>query len=157
MQDLISLASKGDFHPQAVLAAEQFGASLIASPLRLAEAVDCLSGNDSAELESIGGIYVGLTSGGTKQLVRNSTALQRMFLLCSACKLCYLDDEIGSLIFEMAVGLKLLEQHPVFSYQLFQFIKQISGHCESIVPMDMMHEIASTVMHPALNVAFLIG
>jgi hypothetical protein len=144
LRELIGIASQDNVQPQAVLAAEALGLGLIVSSKRIGEAVEALGGNDSTRLESIRA-FIGLSSGKIHHVIRHSTPLLQFFLVITASKLCYTDTELGDLAFQMMVHASVLKNTPVAPSQLTQLIRKFSGQSESIVPFQVMHEIASTV------------
>ena len=141
LQELISIASQPNVQPQAILASEQLGAGLLASPERIDEAILALKGAGSVRLESLQ-IKVGLNTEELHRVMRNSTGLIQFFICISACKLCYVDSELGDVTFEMMIHSSLLAKYPVASLQIAQFVKAFSGQAESIVPVTLMQEIA---------------
>jgi hypothetical protein len=144
LRDLITIASQPNVQPQAVLAAEQLGFGLLASPERIDEAVVALGGNESTRIEKLRA-FVGFISGDLQRLMRQSTSLLQFFLTITACKPCYEDTELGDLAFEMMVQASILTRFPVASSQLAQLVRTFSGQAESIVPVTVMQEIAVAV------------
>ena len=141
---LISTVTQDNVQPQAVLAAEALGLSLMVSSKRIDEAIVALGGNESTRLADFK-VMIGLSSGGVVRIIRNSTALTQIFLVATACKLCYVTSEIGNLLFEMIATSGILTKFAVSSSQLAQLVYAFSGHAEGIVPVDLMHEVAIAV------------
>ncbi|KAI9726434.1 MAG: hypothetical protein M1828_001256 [Chrysothrix sp. TS-e1954] len=155
LRSLTSAAGVDNVHPQAVFAAEALGAGLIISPKRITEAIDALGGNDSMRLASVKAT-IGLSSGGIRRYVRQigfcahrsalqSTALLKIFALCAAFKLCYVDEEIGDILHNLITQADLLAKVPVSSTQLRALVSQLSDHAECTVPVDLFHDVAVAV------------
>lgn len=144
LRDLITIASQPNVQPQAVLAAEQLGFGLLASPERINEAVVALGGNESIRIENLRAV-VGFISDDLLRLIRQSTGLLQFFLTITACKPCYEDTELGDLAFEMMVQASVLKRFPVASSQLAQLVRTFSSQAESIAPVTVMQEIAVVV------------
>ncbi|KAL5313019.1 hypothetical protein ACEPPN_019445 [Leptodophora sp. 'Broadleaf-Isolate-01'] len=144
LRDLIRIASKPNVQPQAILAAENLGYGLVASPTVINEAITALGGNTSVHLESIQGA-IGLRSQDLQQVFRQSTPLLQFFLMVTACKPCYNNSELGDLVFHMMAKTKVLRRFPASSSQMTQLINTFSGHSEMIVPVSHMHELAVAV------------
>ncbi|KAH7418719.1 hypothetical protein BKA64DRAFT_207069 [Cadophora sp. MPI-SDFR-AT-0126] len=141
LRELISIASRPNVQPQAVLAVEQLGFSLLASPERIDDAIVALRGNDSVRVESAQA-WIGLRAGELHRIFRESTPLLQFFLLFAACKTCYADSEIGDIAFGMVVKAGVLKRYPVASEQLTQLLRVLSSHAEFMAPITVMHEIA---------------
>ncbi|CZR70042.1 uncharacterized protein PAC_19943 [Phialocephala subalpina] len=124
LRELISIASRPNVQPQAVLAVEQLGFGLLASPERIDDAIVALRGNDSVRVESAQA-WIGLRAGELHRIFRESTPLLQFFLLFAACKTCYADSEIGDIAFGMVVKAGVLK--------------------EFMAPITVMHEIAVAV------------
>jgi hypothetical protein len=144
LRELIGIASQDNIQPQAVLAAESLGLGLVVSPKRIGEAVEALGGNDSTRLESIRA-FIGLNSGNIHRIMRHSTPLLQFFLVITASKLCYTDTELGDLAFQMMIHTSVLKSSPVASSQLAQLIRTFSGQSESVVPFEVLSDIALAV------------
>lgn len=144
LKGLIAAAGHDDIQPQAILAAEALGAGLLVSSQRIPEAIEALGGGESNRMAAVKA-YVGLSSGAIFRQVRQNTALIQFFALITACKPCFLDEEIGSIIFEMLQFSGLLRKWPATSTQLTALIQQFSGHAEILTPVSLMHELASTI------------
>ena len=143
LRSLISVASRDDVQPQAILASEAFGGCLIVSARRISEAIDALGGSSSARIESIKAL-IGFESG-TIRAIRQSTALVRFFLLVTACQLIFTNTELGDIMFDLITTSGVISRMPVSSSQLTQFINTFSAYAERIVPVDLMHETAVAV------------
>ena len=102
LRDLMGILSRSNVQSQAIIAAEQLGFGLLASPKRIDEAIVALGGNESTRLESLH-VLIGFTAGELQRIMRKSTSLVQFFLCMTACKLCYEDSELGDLAFEMMV------------------------------------------------------
>jgi hypothetical protein len=144
LRDLITIASQPNVQPQAVLAAEQLGFGLLASPERIDEAIVALDGNESTRVGNLRA-FVGFASDDLQRLMRQSTGLLQFFLATTACKPCYEDTELGDLAFEMMVHASILKRYPVASSQLAQLVRTFSSQAESIAPVTVMQEIAVAV------------
>ena len=127
-----------------MLAAEQLGFGLIASPKRIDEAIVALGGNNSTRVETVGAL-IGLKTGDLQRIIRESTPLLQFFLAITACKPCFEDSELGDIAFKMMVQTSILKRYPVASSQLAQLIRTFSSHSESIVPVSVMREVAVAV------------
>ena len=144
LKSLIAAASQDDVQGQAIIAAEQLGSLFILSQDRIGEAVDALGGSNSKRLENIKAT-IGFDSGGTRKLVRESGALVKFFLLCTVCRLCFINQEIGDIIFTMMARASIIDKYPVSSAQIASLITQLSAHADKIVPVDLFHEVATQV------------
>jgi hypothetical protein len=141
LRELISIASGPNVQPQAVLAVEQLGFSLLVSPERINDAIMALRGNDSIRVENVQA-WIGLRAGELHRIFRESTPLLQFFLLFAACKTCYADSEIGDIAFGMVAKGGVLKRYPVASEQLTQVLRVLSSHAELMAPITVMHEIA---------------
>ena len=144
LKSLIAAAGSDDVQAQAVLAAEALGAGLLVSKKLIPEAIDALNGNESVRID-VAKAFVGLSSGGVRREVRRSTPLIQFFVLITACKPCFLDDEIGSIVFEMMKQSGTLQKIPASPAQLTSLVQQLSGHAESMAPVALMHNLAATM------------
>lgn len=144
LRNLVAAAGLDDVQPQAVLAAEALGTGILINTKRFNDAIDALGGNESLRLSEIKAT-IGLSSGGLRMHMRQSSALVRFFALCASLKLCFIDDEVGSLIFNMLAESNLLAKVPASSTQLSSLVSQLSGHAEKIVPTDLLEQIAQAV------------
>lgn len=144
LQGLIKASSQDDVHPQAILAAEALGAGVLVAPERIKDALEALGANKSFRLEQTR-ISVGLMYGNTQRAIQSSTPLLQFFILSSAFRLIYIDEEIGDIIFEMMSESGLLSKYPVSPSQLSRLTGQVSGHSELCVPLNLMHLIATIV------------
>jgi hypothetical protein len=144
LRGLIAVTSEDDVHTQAVLAVEQLGACIPVAAERIDEAVNALGGNTSIRVENLKA-SIGISSGGLCKVMRESTPLLQFFALCAACKTIFLDDECGTLMFEMLKTSKVLAKLPCSAIQIVRMITQFSGQAGTVAPVDMMHEVASAV------------
>ena len=144
LRGLIAATSEDDVHTQAVLAVEQLGACIPVAAERIDEAVNALGGNTSIRVQNLKA-SIGISSGGLCKVMRESTPLLQFFALCAACKVIFLDDECGTLMFEMLQTSKVLAKLPCSAIQIVRMINQFSGQAGTVAPIDKMHEIASAV------------
>ena len=77
--------------------------------------------------------------------MRRSTPLIQFFVLCSACKMIFADEECSTLIFEMLKISSVLARMPCSAVQIARVITQFSGQADTIAPVDVMHEVASAI------------
>lgn len=141
---LVKASSQDDVHPQAVLAAEALGAGILVAPVRIKDALQALGANESFRLQQTR-ISIGLMHGNTQRAIQSSTPLLQFFVFCTAFKLIYVDEAIGDIMFEMMSTTGLLAKHPISPPQLTRLLNQVSAHSDQCVPIDLMHQIASTV------------
>jgi hypothetical protein len=153
LRDLIRAVSYDDVQPQALLAAEALGLGFLVSPIRINEAIIALKGEESVKWDRFK-VLVGLQSKGTIKTIRNSTALAQFFVVVTACKLCYTDVELGDIFFDIISESGVLSLFPVASSQLARLISTMSGHCDIILPINLMHDIAVAVDAYSGNYAF---
>lgn len=153
LRDLIRAVSHDDVQPQALLAAEALGLGLLVSPVRINEAIVALEGGESVKWEKFK-VFIGLQAKGTIKSIRNSTALLQFFAVVTACKLCYTDSELGDVFFDIISESSVLSLFPVASSQLSRLISSLSGHCDRILPVDLMHDVAVAIDACSGNYAF---
>jgi hypothetical protein len=153
LRGLIRAVSQDDIQAQAVLAAEALGIGLLVSPALIDKAVVALGGEDSVKWENLK-ILIGLNSNGVIKAIRNSTPLLQFFLLATTFKLCYTDGEVGNVFFNIIARSGVLNLHPVSASQLSRFVGAFSGHCDSILPVDLLHELAVLIDARSGNPAF---
>ncbi|KAI9802488.1 MAG: hypothetical protein M1825_002873 [Sarcosagium campestre] len=139
---LVEACSKDNVQPQALRAAESLGFGMLVDPRRISDAVTALGGDESIRILDLR-ITLGLHNGGVVREMRTSTALIQFFLVATACKLSVINDDIASLMFHMMSTAGILSEIPVSPPQLLDLINIFSGHSETIVPVDLMHEIAT--------------
>ena len=126
------------------MAAEALGFGLLLSPQLIDKAIVALNGNESLRLAKLQ-VYIGLHSGGVGRTVRQSTPLIQFFLITAACKLCYTSEEIGTVMYEMIVASGLLLKYAVAASQLSRLVDCLAAHAETMVPVDLMHNVAVAV------------
>lgn len=153
LREIIRAVSYDDVQPQALLAAEALGLGLLVSPTRINEAIVALDGEQSVKWDRFK-VVIGLQCKGTVKAIRNSTALTQFFLVATACKLCYTDAELGDVFFDIIAESGVLSLFPVSSSQLSRLIGVVSGHCDRILPVNPMHELAVAVDACSRNAAF---
>ncbi|KAL9053367.1 MAG: hypothetical protein Q9162_004808 [Coniocarpon cinnabarinum] len=148
LRRLIEATGAENVHPQAVLAAEALGSGIFISKHRYSEAIDALEGNKNLRIDALKAL-IGLQASSLKKAMRESSSLIHFFVLVAACKPCFLDEEIASIVFEMMVKSDLLSKYPVSAGQLTSLVEHLSGSAETIVPMSVMNSVASAAAdHP---------
>ena len=149
---LLSAASQDDVQPQAILALEALGAGLLVHQNRIGEGVDALNGGESRKLTKLN-LMVGLHRGGVAREIRKSVSCVAAFILAVACKTCFTDREVGSLLYEMMDHRGVLRKLPVSRWQIEQLVCSVSGYGYKIMPSDTFNHLTQKVRenlrHPA--------
>ncbi|KAI9701827.1 MAG: hypothetical protein M1836_001171 [Candelina mexicana] len=142
--DLIKASAEDDVQCQAVLALEGLGAGCLVSQHRIGDAVEALSQRKVEWIERLK-ITIGLSGGGIARVLRKSTPCLAAFLLAMACKTCFSDEDVGSILFEMMVFQGLIRQIPVSAWQVGQLIGAVSGYGDRISAQDCFVDVARQV------------
>ena len=149
---LIAAASQDDIQPQAILAMEGLGAGLLVHQDRIGDGIDALKGGENRKLSKLM-LTFGLNNGGAARIMRGSVSCVASFMLAVACKTCFTDQEIGSLLYDMMSFRGVLRTVPVSRGQIEQAVGAISGYGYKIVPTGFFDQIASVIQadlaHPS--------
>jgi hypothetical protein len=144
-RELIKATSQDNVQSQALLAAEALGAGLSVSDKLLGKAVDALAGQQNVKLQNMK-IAVGLFSGGTASMLRTSTPGLKVFLLITGLKMWHHDDDVGDILYNMAVSCGVLRAFPASGYQFQQLVSAISGHSLSLIPAQHLHHVGQKIL-----------
>ena len=148
--NLMRSLSVDNVQPLALAAAHELGAIIPFSDQLLHKAILALKGNESFRIENLKTV-IGLSQGGTVKALRESTPLIAFFLLVTAWRPCYTNSDLGDLIYHMLAESGLLKRYPVASFQLCDLIQSFSGHSETLLPIDLMSELAVEIDKHAPN------
>jgi hypothetical protein len=144
-RELIKATSQDNVQSQALLAAEALGAGLSVSDELLGKAVDALAGQQNVNLQNMK-IVVGLFSGGTASMLRSSTPGLKVFLLITGLKMWHHDDDVGDILYNMAISCGILKAFPASGYQFQQLVSAISGHSLSLIPAQHLHHVGQKIL-----------
>ena len=145
LRELIKASGEDDVQSGAVIAAEALGAGFLISPKRYDAAIDALNNSPSFTMKTLQ-VTLGLDSGGLRPIFRKSSSLLQFFVVLAACKPIFVDEDVGRLFHQMLLQSELLKKYPVSAGQLVALVQQLSGHAEAIVPVDLMHNLASEIV-----------
>ena len=153
---MLSAASQDDVQPQAILAMEALGAGLLVHQDRIGEGIDALNGGESRKLTKLN-LMVGLHRGGVAREIRKSVSCVAAFILAVACKTCFTDREVGSILYEMMDLRGVLRKIPVSRWQIEQFVGSVSGYGYKIMPSDIFNSVALKVRENLRHSADMTG
>ena len=141
---LLSAGSEDDIQPQAIITMEGLGAGLLVDQDRISEGINALKGGESRRLSQLI-ITVRLSNGGTTRLMRESVAYVASFVLATAYKTCFTDQETSSILYDMIKCRRVLQSVPVSRTQIERAVGAISGFRHKIVPTELFNQVSSTI------------
>ncbi|KAL3429608.1 hypothetical protein BDV09DRAFT_200455 [Aspergillus tetrazonus] len=91
------------------------------------------------------GLIAGVSMHGWPETISKSLGLTKTFLLVTACRACYTDDEVANTLLEMMwLTDKTSQMRPLLEYNL-RFVNAISGYCQGLNPFDQYSSVVSLI------------
>ncbi len=146
--ELIRGASEDNVQPQAVLAICALGSVIHPHQRLIGEGVNALGGTKNVRIENMK-LSLGLQFGGTALYLRQSTPGVAAFLLVCALKLWHVDDDVGDILYEMALASGVISRWPASVQQFSQVVSTISGNAGTILPARHLHDIGVSMLGSA--------
>lgn len=146
--ELIRGASEDNVQPQAVLALCALGSAIHPHQRLIGEGVNALGGTKNVRIENMK-LSFGLQFGGTALYLRQSTPGVAAFLLVCALKLWHVDDDVGDILYEMALASGVISRWPASVQQFSQVVTTISGNAGTILPARHLHDIGVSMLGSA--------
>ncbi|KAL8922038.1 MAG: hypothetical protein Q9172_003721 [Xanthocarpia lactea] len=148
--ELIRGASEDNVQPQAVLAICALGSAIHPHQRLIGEGVNALGGTKNVRIENMK-LSIGLQFGGTALYLRQSTPGVAAFLLVCALKLWHVDDDVGDILYEMALASGVISRWPASAQQFSQVVSTIAGNAGTILPARHLHDIGISMLGSAIQ------
>jgi hypothetical protein len=148
---LLSATTTDNVPNQAVLAIERMGGHLEISPKLQSDGVRALNGNDSVPIQN-SKLVVGLRSGLTIKLLRESSPCLKLFLFISALKAGpYNEKDISGILHSFLLESGVSRLTPTSPEQLLGVVKLVSGHAQKLQPAagDSIDIVSTAVINAA--------
>ena len=154
LRELIGVASEDNVQPQALLAFCSLGTLVHPTSDLIGSAVDALGGTNNVKLEKFK-LAIGLKQGGTAQYLRQSTPGVAAFLLLSALKMWCEDEDVGSILYRIALKSGVIDTLPASPQQFCDIVHAVSGHSRRIIPVNHMIHIGDTVLSAGIDASVM--
>lgn len=145
VREVIRACSVDDVQYQAVLAFETLGKELLIHPDRIDDSIEALGGSDSVRLGHLK-ILIGLSSDGLAKQMRNSVGCISAFALVTACKTCYSDNSIATILKQLMVHRGVINKTPASTQQMLRLLEAVSPHCDQLIPTSEFAMLANKTM-----------
>lgn len=166
LSHLLNVCLEDDVQPLISVIMESMGDSLLISRKRIETAQEIFLKTrsqpgywPSRKLLKKVGLAVGVAVQGWPDLFSKSIGLIKTFLLATACQICYNDDEIASMLYEMMWLSKRNPNAPYLPEYNLRFVDAVSGYGHGLVPFEYYNRICAVVRtalpsHPEMIMLF---
>lgn len=146
VREVIAACSVDDVQYQAVLAFETLGKELLVNADRINDAIDALGGTNNERITRLK-VSVGLRGDGLASKMRNSVGCISAFVLVVACKTCYEDARIASILKQLMINHGVYQKEsPASSQQLIRLLEAVTPYGDQLIPIEEFSGMANKVL-----------
>lgn len=150
LQALMVNAAKDDASGPVVLAFEQLGAAMLVRKELIAQGYDAL-GQGKYTFLKIVQLAVGLSGDGIAREFRKSSGCIAALVFVAGCMICYSNEDIAKIVFEIMNIEGILKRIPSSPNQLAQVVEVASGYCQNLHPTDVFHALSEALAPFVVN------
>jgi hypothetical protein len=143
---LVRAASQDDVQVQAILAMEGLGAGMhgLVSQEMIAHGAEALNNGHTQVFKWLN-LLIGFNRGGIAKTMSESTPLVASFLLATACRTSFTNEEASHFLFKMMESQNILRTVPIYPRQIEQLVNLVSAYGDKLLPTRNFNDVKSKI------------